>query len=107
MLVADFAALIIDLDGSHLKHGSKSAILIVIRDDSVPSRARLFLVFVLLNPTSENTRSASALECGKTNTNLAMVESLSNLPTPVTCKIWTTWLCYTFNTFRKSLNMGF
>lgn len=79
MLVADFAALIIDWDGSHFKHGSKSAILIVIRDDSVPSRAKLFLVLISFNPTKENIHSAPELECGRTNVSLEMVESLSNM----------------------------
>lgn len=83
--VAFFEALIILWDGSHLKQqGSRSAILIVMIDDRVPSRAKPFLVLVLLRPTNENTRSASALECGKTRTSLAMAESLRNWKTPVT-----------------------
>lgn len=47
--------------GSYLKHGSSVAILIVIMDESVPSKLRAFLVSVLFSPIAENTRSASAL----------------------------------------------
>lgn len=40
-------ALMIAAEGSHLKQGSMPAILIVITDDRVPSRAELFLALVL------------------------------------------------------------
>ncbi len=53
-LVAFFEALMIAGEGSHLKQGSRPAIFIVIIDDRVPSRAKLFLVLVLFSPTTEN-----------------------------------------------------
>lgn len=71
-------------EGSHLKHGSRSAILIVIIDDRVPSKAKLFLILVLLRPTTENTLSASALEWGSTSTSFATAASLSNSLAPDT-----------------------
>ena len=85
MFVADFDALMTDIGGSYLKHcGSMSAIFTVMMDDRVPSRAIVFLVLVLLRPTMEKNVSASALECGRTNTRLAIVESLGNLLIPAT-----------------------
>ena len=67
-----------------MKQGSRPAILIVMMDDNVPSRARLFLVLVLFSPTTEKTLSASALEWGKTRTSLAIVDSLMKRGNPVT-----------------------
>lgn len=58
-------------------------------DDRVPSRAKLFRVLVLLRPTTENTLSASAFECGRTRTSFETAESLWNWSTPVTCAKWT------------------
>ena len=80
--MAFFEALIRFTEGSHLKQGSRSAIFIAIMDDKVPSRAKLFLVLVLFNPTTENT----LFEWGRTRTSLAMVASLGNRLTPVTFK---------------------
>lgn len=57
--VVFFEALMITLDGSNLKQGLRPAILIVIMEERVPSRAKPFLVFVfvvfvvLLRPTTE------------------------------------------------------
>jgi len=62
--------------GSHLKQGSRSAIFMAMMEDRVPSNARLFLVFVLFSPTTENTLSASAFEWGNTRTSLATAASL-------------------------------
>lgn len=45
-----FASLMIDWDGSHLKYSPKPATLIVIRDDKVPPKARLFVVFLCSVP---------------------------------------------------------
>ena len=61
-----------------------TAIFTVIMEESVPSRAKLFLTLVLFNPTMENTLSASAFECGSVITSLATLDSLSNLLIPVT-----------------------
>lgn len=82
--MAVFEALMSVDEGSYLKQGSRPAILIVIIDDRVPSKAKLFLVLVMFSPTTENTHSASALEWGRTRTSLAMLASLWNWPTPVT-----------------------
>ena len=82
--VAFLEALRTSEGGSHLKQGSRSAIFMVIIEDRVPFSARLFLVFVLLSPTTENTLSASALESGNTRTSLATAASLRNSLAPVT-----------------------
>lgn len=79
--MAFFEALMISGEGSHVKQDSRPAIFIVIIDDRVPSRARLFLVLVSL--------SASALEWGNTRTSFAMVASLMNRLNPVTYEEWT------------------
>ncbi|ROL48955.1 hypothetical protein DPX16_1895 [Anabarilius grahami] len=49
--------------GSHVRRcGSRPANFTVIDDDTIPCRAKLFLVLVLFKPTMENTLSASAFE---------------------------------------------
>ncbi|KAK0145679.1 hypothetical protein N1851_015398 [Merluccius polli] len=82
--VAFLEALMTSVGGSHLKQGSRPAIFVAIIEDRVPSNARLFLVFVLFSPTSENTLSASAFKWGNTSTSLATAASLSNSLAPVT-----------------------
>lgn len=62
-----FASLMIDWDGSHLKYSPKPATLIVIRDDKVPPKARLFVVFLCSvppkkrNPTRRGRLSTAGL----------------------------------------------
>ena len=50
--------------GSYLKHGSSVAILIVIIDESVPSKLRAFLVSVLFSPIAENRGGSRNFEKG-------------------------------------------
>ena len=82
-------ALMISGEGSHLKQGSRPAIFIVIIDDRVPSRARLFLFWSCLVPPKKTLFLHLHWNGGSIRTSFAMVASLWNRLNPVTYEEWT------------------